>query len=57
MTKAAATISASIVVMMIVIAAPGVVAQSNPYRVAIDSMGSIYAADVAPHNVRKYVKQ
>ena len=33
-------------------------AQLNyPSGIAIDAMGSIYAADVAPHNVRKYVKR
>jgi sugar lactone lactonase YvrE len=30
---------------------------SGASGVAVDRMGNIYAADVAPHNVRKYVKQ
>ena len=30
---------------------------SGASGVAIDAMGSVYAADVAPHNVRKYVKR
>lgn len=30
---------------------------SGASGVAVDSAGSIYAADVAPHNVRKYVKR
>jgi hypothetical protein len=30
---------------------------SGASGIAIDPMGSVYAADVAPHNVRKYIKQ
>ena len=30
---------------------------SGASGIAVDAMGSVYAADVAPHNVRKYVKQ
>jgi len=30
---------------------------SGASGIAIDAMGSVYAADVAPHNVRKYVKR
>ena len=30
---------------------------SGASGISVDAMGSVYAADVAPHNVRKYVKQ
>ena len=30
---------------------------SGASGIAVDGMGSVYAADVAPHNVRKYVKR
>jgi sugar lactone lactonase YvrE len=30
---------------------------SGASGISVDAAGSVYAADVAPHNVRKYVKQ
>jgi hypothetical protein len=30
---------------------------SGASGIAVDAMGSVYAADVAPHDVRKYIKQ